>query len=127
MTTASMATAMPPAVVMSASEIPAATTVKPPCPVCAICRKACMMPTTVPKRPMKGAVAPTVPRIQRLRRSLRLTCCRSRSTAASIRSGVATRAPGRDGRAATIAARKTSAAGEPDRSHCVRASSRSPR
>src|SRR6266508_1667835 len=78
---------MPPAVVTSASEIPAATTANPPWPLSAICRNACMMPTTVPKRPTNGAVAPTVPRIHRFRRSLRLSCWRSRSTAAAIRSG----------------------------------------
>src|SRR6266568_3856767 len=129
--TAWMATAMPPAVVTRASEMPAATTLKPPWPETPIWWKACMMPTTVPNRPMKGAVAPMVPRSHSRARSRRLSCCRCRSTAAVIRSAEGARAgrpgPAGAGELATSAARKTSAAGESERSHCARASSRSPR
>ena len=52
------------AVATSASEMPPATTAKPPLPSAAMLWKALMMPTTVPKRPMKGALEATVPRIQ---------------------------------------------------------------
>src|SRR5216684_2754044 len=58
--TAMIATASPSAVEISASEIPAATTEKPPVPIIAIDWNAARMPTTVPKRPMKGAEAPEV-------------------------------------------------------------------
>ena len=49
----------------SASEMPAATTAKPPEPCVAISWKALMMPTTVPNRPMNGASEPIVPITQR--------------------------------------------------------------
>src|SRR5512133_1598645 len=78
---------MPPAVVMSASEIPAATTANPPCPVFDISPKADMIPSTVPKSPTNGAVAPTVARIQSARRSRHASSWRARSTAAAARPG----------------------------------------
>src|SRR5947199_10811109 len=59
-----MATNRPNAVVTSASEIPADTDAMPP-PEVAILEKALMMPTTVPKRPTNGAVAPMVARTAR--------------------------------------------------------------
>ena len=53
---------MPRAVAMSASAIPPDTAVTPPEPVAAIPSKAWMIPTTVPNRPMNGAVDPIVAR-----------------------------------------------------------------
>src|ERR1700693_4982698 len=58
--TAGMATKSPSAVVIRASAMPVETAAIPPEPVRAIPRKALMMPMTVPKRPMKGAVVPIV-------------------------------------------------------------------
>ena len=58
--TAIIATAKPSAVEISASEIPAATTEKPPVPITAIDWNATRMPTTVPNSPMNGAEAPEV-------------------------------------------------------------------
>ncbi len=64
--TAGMATKSPTAVATSASEMPTITkeAVLPPVPLLAAARsaKARMMPSTVPKRPMKGALLPRVPR-----------------------------------------------------------------
>ena len=65
--TAGMATNNPTAVATSASEMPAITNeavVVPPPPLFATARsaKARMMPRTVPKRPMNGALFPRVPR-----------------------------------------------------------------
>ena len=54
-------TSKPPAVAINASEMPAATTAKPPEPVAAMFSKARMMPRTVPNKPMNGARLPTVP------------------------------------------------------------------
>ena len=62
--------ARPAAVATSASEMPAATTSKPPAPCTAMSWKARMMPTTVPNRPMYGASEPIVPSIQRPRLQL---------------------------------------------------------
>jgi hypothetical protein len=50
----------PSAVATRASAMPPETAAIPPDPVAAIPRKALMIPTTVPKRPMNGAVEPIV-------------------------------------------------------------------
>ena len=63
--TATIATPRPNAVATKASDMPAATTANPPVPAIAILSKDLMIPTTVPSRPMKGALLATVPRIQR--------------------------------------------------------------
>ena len=55
-----IATARPSAVEIRASEIPAATTEKPPVPIIAIDWNALRIPTTVPNKPMNGAEAPEV-------------------------------------------------------------------
>ncbi len=78
---------MPPAVVISASEMPLATTAKPPVPAAAMLRKEWRIPQTVPKSPTKGMVAPRVPRIQSGARSACTTSRRARSTASGMRSG----------------------------------------
>ena len=62
--TAGMATRRPPAVVRSASAIPAETEAIPP-PDLAMPSNARMMPMTVPNRPTNGAVAPMVARTPR--------------------------------------------------------------
>src|SRR5688500_3005382 len=59
-----MATSRPPAVVSSASAIPAETDAIPP-PDLAMPSNARMMPMTVPNRPTNGAVAPMVARTPR--------------------------------------------------------------
>src|SRR5438552_2869250 len=66
----------PPAVATSASEMPAATTAKPPEPVAAMWSHARIMPTTVPTRPTHGAKLPILPSTQTYPRSPR-TLCRS--------------------------------------------------
>jgi hypothetical protein len=76
---------------MRASEIPAATTANPPEPVRAICRKDLMMPTTVPRSPMKGDMLPMVPRIQRRSLRRRISCVREMLRVWAIRSGVRSR------------------------------------
>ena len=58
--TAGMATSRPNAVVTSASEIPPATAPIPEVFCVAIAWKAFRIPTTVPNRPIKGAVDPMV-------------------------------------------------------------------
>ncbi len=58
--TAGIATSRPKAVVTSASAMPADTVPRPPEPDCAIDWKELTMPITVPSRPTKGAVEPTV-------------------------------------------------------------------
>jgi len=63
--TATIATPRPSAVATSASEMPAATTAKPPVPAIAMLSKDLMMPTTVPRSPINGALLATVPRIHR--------------------------------------------------------------
>jgi len=60
-----MATSRPKAVVTRASEIPPATAPIPEVFWVAICWKALRIPTTVPNRPTKGAVAPMVARTAR--------------------------------------------------------------
>ncbi len=60
--TAGIATKRPSAVVTSASAIPVDTAAMPPEPVRAMPLNALMMPMTVPKRPMNGAVVPIVAR-----------------------------------------------------------------
>ena len=55
-----MATTRPAAVVMSASEMPGATARRVAAPAVPRPWKASMMPMTVPKRPMKGAIAAMV-------------------------------------------------------------------
>jgi hypothetical protein len=60
--TAGMATSSPTAVAMRASEIPAITLVPAPPDSLAMSPKARMIPSTVPKRPMKGELLPTVAR-----------------------------------------------------------------
>src|SRR5208282_4852267 len=64
--TAMIATASPSAVEISASEMPAATTEKPPVPMIAIDWNAVRIPTTVPNSPMNGADAPEVALAQRI-------------------------------------------------------------
>ncbi len=78
---------MPPAVVMSASEMAGATTAKPLWPVMPIWRKEPRIPTTVPKRPTKGITAPSVASTQSGERSAWIPSRRARSTAPATRSG----------------------------------------
>ena len=66
-TTAGIATKMPSAVETSASAMPPETAAIPPDPVAAMLWNALMIPTTVPKRPMNGAVEPIVARSPRPR------------------------------------------------------------
>src|SRR6266481_756925 len=66
-TTAGIATKIPKAVETRASAMPPETTDIPPDPVAAMLRKALIIPTTVPKRPTKGAVEPIVARNPRPR------------------------------------------------------------
>src|SRR5262249_6362362 len=61
--TAGIATNSPTAVATSASLMPAITTCAPPFPADDRSAKARMMPSTVPKRPMNGALLPSVPRM----------------------------------------------------------------
>ena len=86
-TTASTATAMPAAVVISASEMPLATTANPPAPAPAIERNDLRMPHTVPKRPTNGSVAPMVASIHIGPRISWTTSRRARSMASAMRSG----------------------------------------
>jgi hypothetical protein len=74
-----MATNRPSAVVTSASAIPADTAPMPPEPVSAMPLKALMMPTTVPNRPMNGAVEPMVarPPVPRLKSAVVISDVRS--------------------------------------------------
>src|SRR5436309_2965258 len=67
--TAGTATRRPAAVVKSASATPAATTDGPAEPVRAMSWNALMMPHTVPRSPIRGAVLPIVPRNPRFRSS----------------------------------------------------------
>src|SRR5690606_27832203 len=57
--TAGIATSRPTAVATSASEIPAITTDGPPAGLVARSLNAMMIPITVPKRPMNGALFPS--------------------------------------------------------------------
>ena len=66
-----MAAASPAAVVMSASEMPGATTARLAEPVRPISSNAFMIPTTVPNRPMNGAALPVVARNENPRSSRR--------------------------------------------------------
>src|SRR5262249_47706710 len=63
--TAGMATNRPTAVATSASLMPPITACAPPLPAADRSAKARMMPSTVPKRPMNGALLPRVPRMER--------------------------------------------------------------
>ena len=74
---------------MSASEMPAATTAKPPVPASAMAWKARMMPSTVPKSPMNGAAAPMVPSTQRFEPAP-CTSSKLRSVATRSSSGMGT-------------------------------------
>src|SRR5262249_45358558 len=65
--TAGMATNRPTAVATSASLMPAITACAPPLPAMDRSANAPMMPGTGPKRPMKGALLPRVPRVERRR------------------------------------------------------------
>src|ERR1700681_1286671 len=67
--TAMTATNRPAAVVISASETPAATTAGVELPLRAMSSKARMMPSTVPNRPTNGAMTAMVPMTPRLRSS----------------------------------------------------------
>ena len=72
---------MPAAVAYSASVRPPETTFISFDPDSAMRRKAFWMPMTVPNRPTKTAMAPTVPMIHRRDLSPSMTRTRSRSTA----------------------------------------------
>ncbi len=75
----------PTAVATSASEMPDMTAPAPPLWLCARSAKALMMPRTVPNRPMKGALLPSVPRTPRLRSRSR----RNRDFALAMASDIA--------------------------------------
>ena len=84
--TAGMATKRPRAVVTSASAMPVETAAIPPDPVMAIPRNALIIPMTVPKRPMNGAVVPMVARPERPFRMSAVVIRASRSIARSAAS-----------------------------------------
>ncbi|CAM4383402.1 hypothetical protein COSO111634_38385 [Corallococcus soli] len=118
---------MPTAVATSASEMPAITAAEPPVPPASTSTprslKERMMPATVPKRPTKGVVEPMVASSHRLRRSLRPTWARSRSTADSMPLPPLARLRSQRSKPA----RKMSAATASERSAAVRAAATSPR
>ena len=84
-----MATTRPAAVVMSASEMPGATARRVAAPAVPRPWKASMMPMTVPKRPMKGAMAAMVAsQVMRLSIAVRASLeavCAARSRATGLR------------------------------------------
>ena len=72
---------LPAAVLTRASEMPGATAAIEVEPVMPIARKDCMMPHTVPKRPMNGHAEAVVARkvIERVRRDISTPIARSRA------------------------------------------------